>query len=216
MGLAIQHYSSSGEPFIAIYGHLVYSAAIKKDSIVAPGAYLGQIADLDTWDGTKWVSGSDHLHFGVLPGKVLPGRWGNSVCYVSQPAGPTLPAGCLNYGLIQPGTYIGTRSQVIPPTAPTLTLPVSLANTGTTVTFTWAKGLGTYRSHLMVCTDAALLLGCINPDGFMTGVEPAALLTTYTATGLTKGVHYWAVRGIGYTDYGGWGLYSPSRKFTVL
>lgn len=82
----------------------------------------------------------------------------------------------------------------------------------------WVNGSGTYRSHQMVCTNAALTLGCFNPDGAMTGMETtgtgASRSTSYNAV-LAPGSYYWGVRGIAYNDYGGWGGYSAVRSFTV-
>lgn len=85
---------------------------------------------------------------------------------------------------------------------------------------TWANGSGTYRTHIMLCTNAALTEGCINPDGYMVGVEPTDVgedrpTSYWPPMSLSPGTYYWAVRGIAYNDYGGWGPYSEVRSFTL-
>jgi hypothetical protein len=82
------------------------------------------------------------------------------------------------------------------------------------ISFSWGTSSGAGRYHLMVCTDASLTTGCINPDGGMTGIEPASGVTSASAS-LTAGTYYWAVRAIRAGDVGGWGAYSSTRTLTV-
>jgi hypothetical protein len=67
----------------------------------------------------------------------------------------------------------------------------------------------------MVCSDAALSIGCINPDGAMVGAEPPNGVTNVDVTLLGTGSYYWAVRAILPGDVGGWGPYSAARNLFV-
>ena len=62
--LFVRHETSSGEPFVAYYGHLQLSPRIKDnlrkgDNYVAAGEYIGY---------TGYYSGGVHLHFGITLG----------------------------------------------------------------------------------------------------------------------------------------------------
>ena len=225
MALAVQHYASDGSAFVVVYGHLVYSSSVVVGTTYSPGDTVGIIAnDYDrSSSSSAWSrTSSPHIHFGVFPGTSSPAvrsgyyGWGKLVCSgANQAASSTLPTSCTNNGSTPMGTYIGGKSWVVPPSAPTLSSPANGASVSSPVTLSWVNGSGTYRSHIMVCTNSSLTTGCINPDGGMTGAEPTTMLaTSYSAT-LSKATYYWAVRGIAYNDYGGWGSYSSIRSFTV-
>lgn len=226
MALAIQYYDDDGTPFVVVVGHLIYATTYRSGtgavpsstSTVSPGTALGQVAH---WANTSGSAiSSDHLHFGVFPGTSTPTYWGSVSCSTSQAASTALPAGCSSGSATAPGTYMSAsgRKWVAPPDAPTLSSPSSGASVTSPVSLKWTNGSGTYRSHVMVCTNSSLTTGCIDPDGGMTGMETtgtgASASTSYSAT-LSAGTYYWAVRGIAYQDYGGWGSYSSVRSFTV-
>ena len=224
MAIAMQHYAADGSPFVVVYGHMVYDSSVATGDTYAPGDTIGTIAyDYDRSSSTaSWKkTSSPHLHFGVFPGTSSPAvasglyGWGKLSCSgASQSARSTFPSSCTNNGSTAPGTYIGAKSWTEPPSAPTLSSPSNGASVTSPVTLSWTNGSGTYRSHIMACTNSSLTTGCMNPDGAMTGQEPSALSTSYSAT-LSKGTYYWAVRGIAYNDDGGWGSYSTVRYFTV-
>ncbi len=225
MALAVQHYAADGSPFVVVYGHLVYSSSVAVGTTYSPGDTVGIIAnDYDrSSSSSSWRKTSNpHLHFGVFPGTSSPAvrsgyyGWGKLTCSgANQAASTTLPSSCTNNGSTAMGTYIGAKAWVAPPGAPTLSSPSNGASMSSPVLLSWTNSSGTYRSHLMVCTDSSLSTGCINPDGDMTGEEPnTALTTSYSAT-LSNATYYWAVREIAYNDYGGWGSYSSVRSFTV-
>jgi hypothetical protein len=220
MALAVQRYDDDGNPFVVVYGHLRYVSGYGVGTTFTPGQAIGVVGRYYNVNGIP-IS-SDHLHWGVRPGTSTPTNWGR-VSYpgASQPAGQSFPAGCSPDSFVAPGTYLSDagRNWVAPPVAPTLVSPANLSCPYTdTVTFNWANGSGTYRSMLMVCRNAALTTGCINPDGGAVGVEPTGVgqnrATSYTIT-LASGGWYWAVRGIAYNDYGGWGSYSSVWTFTT-
>lgn len=222
MALAIQYYDDDGTPFVVVVGHLIYATTYRSGTgavpastaTVSPGTALGQVAHWATTAGS--AISSDHVHFGVFPGTSAPTSWGSVSCSTSQAASTSLPSGCSSGGATAPGTYMGAsgRKWVAPPDAPTLSSPASGGSASSPVTLKWTNGSGTYRSHVMVCTNSSLTSGCFNPDGAMTGAEPSALSTSYSAS-LSSGTYYWAVRGLAYQDYGGWGSYSSVRSFTV-
>lgn len=224
MALAMQHYAADGSAFVVVYGHLVYDSSVAVGDTYAPGDTVGTIAyDYDrTSSSSSWTkTSSPHLHFGVFPGTSSPAvssgvyGWGKLTCSgASQSARASFPSSCTNNGSTAPGTYIGAKSWTEPPSAPTLSSPANGASVTSPVTLSWTNGSGTYRSHVMACTNSSLTTGCMNPDGAMTGEEPSALSTSYSAS-LSKGTYSWAVRGIAYTDDGGWGSYSTVRSFTV-
>lgn len=228
MALVVQHYDDDGTPFIVIYGHLLYTTTYTTGSTVSPGDILGQLGDQYTKSTGAYYTAS-HLHFGVFPGTsaTFPtSGWGTSYCTKSQATSTTLPSGCTSNGFTAPGTFIGAagRAWVAPPSAPTLSSPASgtsfTVSSGTTYTvpFAWTNSSGTYRTHIMVCKNAALTSSCINPDGGMDGYESTSVgatrATSYTYA-LTKGTWYWAVRTIAYNDYGGFSSYSTVRSLTV-
>lgn len=226
MAIMVQYYDDDGNPFVVLYGHLRYSTAYRSGTgavspgvAVSPGQVLGQIGRYYNTNGTA-ISG-DHLHFGVYPGTTAPtSNLGRTSCATSQPPGTSYPAGCSANGTTAPGTFLGAagRNWVAPPQAPVLTGPANGAVTSLPMGVFWSNGSGTYRTHVMICTNAALTAGCFNPDGDMVGVEPtgvgASRATSYGPV-LAAGTYYWAVRGIAYNDYGGWGSYSSVRSFTV-
>lgn len=224
MAVAMQHYAADGSSFVTVYGHLVYSSSVTVGKTYVPGDTIGIIAyDYDrASSSSSWSkTSSPHLHFGVFPGTSSPavssGRygWGKLTCSgASQSARSTFPSSCTNNGSTAPGSYIGARAWTEPPSAPTLSSPGNSTSVASPVTLSWTNGSGTYRSHVMACTNSSLSIGCMNPDGAMTGAEPSALSTT-TSVSLSKGTYYWAVRGIAYNDDGGWGSYSSVRSFTV-
>lgn len=225
MAVAVQHYASDGSAFVVVYGHLVYSSSIAVGTTYSPGDTVGTIAnDYDRASSTSsWSKTSNpHLHFGVFPGTSSPAvrsgyyGWGKLTCSgANQAASATFPSSCTNNGSTAPGTYIGAKAWVAPPGAPTLSSPANSASVMSPVSLSWVNSSGAYRTHIMVCTNSSLTTGCINTDGGMTGQEPTtAFATSYSAT-LSKATYYWAVRGIAYNDYGGWGSYSSVRSFTV-
>lgn len=79
-GLAIEHKTDDGQPFTAIYGHLLCSSVVAEKRSVYAGQPIGKIGD--------WSEG-DHLHFGIHPGpyssiaqthwgrQVIPDNWSN-------------------------------------------------------------------------------------------------------------------------------------------
>jgi murein DD-endopeptidase MepM/ murein hydrolase activator NlpD len=218
MALAVQHYDDDGNPFVVVYGHLRYTAGNGAGTTFIPGAFIGVIGRYYNTNGTP-IS-SDHLHWGVRPGTSAPTYWGRVYCSgASQPAGQSFPTGCSPDSFVAPGTYMNFfgRNWVAPPVAPTLVSPANGATvTTSSVPLQWSNGSGTFRSHIMVCTNAALTINCINPDGGMVGVETtgtgANRSTSYSAA-VGYATWYWAVRGIAYNDYGGWGSYSTVRSF---
>ncbi|MFA4845336.1 MAG: M23 family metallopeptidase [Patescibacteria group bacterium] len=230
MALAIQYYDDDGTPFVVVVGHMIYATTYRSGTgavpatvgAVTPGQAIGQVARYYNSSGTR-IS-SDHLHFGVFPETIVPTYWGRVSCSTSQTARTSLPSSCTYSGAqaTAPGTYIGAsgRNWVVPPTAPTLSSPSNGATVTSPVSLVWVNGSGTYRSHVMICTNSSLTSGCLNLDGGMTGMETtgtgATRSTSYRATISTPGTYYWAVRGIAYNDYGGWGSYSTARRFTVL
>ncbi len=225
MAVAVQHYAADGTAFVVVYGHMVYSSSISVGKTYASGDTIGIIAyDYDrTSSSASWTkTSSPHLHFGVFPGTSSPAvssglyGWGKLTCAgASQAASSTFPSSCTNNGSTAGGTYIGAKTWVAPPGAPTLSSPASGASVSSPVSLSWTNSSGTYRSHVMVCTNSSLTTGCINPDGGMTGQEPTTAFTTSYSATLSKATYYWAVRGIAYTDSGGWGSYSSVRQFTV-
>jgi hypothetical protein len=87
---------------------------------------------------------------------------------------------------------------------------------GSSVTLRWNAVSGAYRYHVMVCTSSSFTSGCLDTDGgSLIGMEPSPGATSLTFTlPSTSGVcytYYWKVRGIAYTNYGGWSSYSSSR-----
>lgn len=225
MALAVQHYAADGSSFVVVYGHLVYSSSVVVGTMYSPGDTVGVIAnDYDrTSSASAWrKTSSPHLHFGVFPGTSSPAvrsgyyGWGKLTCSgANQAANTVLPSSCTNNGSTAMGTYIGAKTWVAPPGAPSLSSPSNGSSVSSPVTLSWVNSSGAYRSHVMVCTNSSLTTGCINPDGDMTGEEPnTAFTTSYSAT-LSRGTYYWAVREIAYNDYGGWGSYSSVRYFTV-
>ena len=225
MALAVQHYAADGSAFVVVYGHLVYSSSVAVGTTYSPGDTIGTIAyDYDRTSSTSsWSkTSSPHLHFGVFPGTSSPAvssglyGWGKLTCSgANQAASSTLPSSCTNNGSTAPGTYIGAKVWTAPPGAPTLSSPANGASTTSPVSLSWVNSSGTYRTHVMVCTNSSLTTGCINPDGGMTGQEPTTAFTTSYSATLSKVTYYWAVREIAYNDYGGWGSYSTVRSFTV-
>lgn len=115
MALAIQHLDASGQPFIAIYGHLRYN-----ENIIAGTTTFNagqQIGEIGPWhDANDNVISFDHLHWSIVPGSKVPvSNWGGVPCSTSQVASSTLPAGCSDGGFVAPGTFI---SQHFPASAP--------------------------------------------------------------------------------------------------
>lgn len=225
MAVAVQHYAADGSAFVVVYGHLVYSSSVAVGTTYSPGDTIGVIAnDYDrSSSSASWSkTSSPHLHFGVFPGTSSPAvrsgyyGWGKLTCSgASQAASTTLPSSCTNNGSTAMGTYIGAKKWTAPPGAPTLSSPSNGASVTSPVALSWVNSSGTYRSHVMVCTNSSLTTGCMNPDGGMTGQEPTTAFTTSYSATLSKATYYWAVRGIAYNDYGGWGSYSSVRSFTV-
>lgn len=229
MAILVQHYDDDGTPFVVLYGHLKYGTTYSAGSTVSPDKALGTIGDwyycssyTSTSSCTTWTNGTDHLHLGIFPGTSYPSSgMGATTCSTSQAASTSFPSSCSSNGATAPGTYMNTsgRSWVAPPNAPSLSSPSSGASVTSPVSLAWTNGSGTYRSHVMVCTNSSLTSGCFDPDGGMDGMETtgtgARRSTSYSATLSTKGKYYWAVRGIAYNDYNGWGSYSSVRYFTV-
>jgi murein DD-endopeptidase MepM/ murein hydrolase activator NlpD len=223
VALWVQHYDDDGQPFLALYGHLRSTTALSGGTVTS-GQTLGQVAYYWVSDASPPYQGGSHLHLGFFPGTTTPpSPWGRVTCVgANQPAVPTLPAlpppcsGQEN-GSAPPTfmTAIG-RAWIKPPQAPTLLAPSNGARVGSPVSLQWNNGSGTYRVHIMACQNAALSIGCLNPDGGGVGIEP-------TGTGLNRptsyslsvgsGTWYWSVRGIVYTDEGGWGPYGTVRSF---
>ncbi len=217
MALAVQHYDDDGNPFVVVYGHLRYNSNYGPGTTFTPGAAVGVIGRYYNTNGT--LIDGDHLHWGVRPGTTAPTNWGRVTCAgASQPAGQSFPVGCSSDSFVAPGTYTNTagRNWVAPPVAPSLVSPANGATVIGSIVLQWSNGSGTYRSHVMICMNAALTTGCINPDGGMVGAETtgtgANRSTSYSAS-LGYTTWYWAVRGIAYNDYGGWGNYSAVRSF---
>lgn len=224
MAVAMQHYAADGTSFVVVYGHLVYDSSVSVGDSYVSGDTIGTIANDYDWStayGSWKKTSSAHLHFGVFPGTSSPSvtsvaGWGKLTCKgASQSASATFPTSCSNNGSTAPGTYIGAKSWVEPPSAPSLSSPGNGASVSSPVTLGWSNGSGTYRVHIMACTNSSLTSGCMNPDGDMTGAEPSTAFATSYSASLSKGTYYWAVRGIAYQDDGGWGSYSTVRSFTV-
>lgn len=225
MAVAMQHYAADGSAFVVVYGHMVYDASVVAGDVYAPGDTIGVIANDYDWSSSwrTWRrTSSPHLHMGVFPGTSSPAvrsgvyGWGKLTCSgANQAANTVLPTSCTNNGSTAMGSYIGAKTWVEPPGAPMLSSPANGASVSSPVTLSWSNGSGAYRQHVMVCTNSSLTVGCINPDGDMTGAEPStAFASSYSAT-LSTGTYSWAVRSIAYTDAGGWGSYSSVRQFTV-
>ena len=69
--LAVEHKTSDGTAFTAIYGHLQCESLLGPKSDVFAGKAIGKVGH---WDDNK-----DHLHFGIHPGpyeKIASGHWG--------------------------------------------------------------------------------------------------------------------------------------------
>lgn len=67
----VQHKSSDGTDFVALYGHVNMAAGIKKDATVTAGQQIASVADI----------AADHLHFGIVPGTSYPSSgWGMQPC----------------------------------------------------------------------------------------------------------------------------------------
>ncbi len=117
MGVAMQHYTAAGTPFVVVYGHLVYSSSVTVGKSYTPGDTIGVIAnDYDrTSSSSSWKkTSSSHLHFGVFPGTSSPAvssglyGWGKLTCKgANQAASTSLPSSCTNNGSTAAGTYIG-------------------------------------------------------------------------------------------------------------
>lgn len=221
----VQHYDDDGKPFLALYGHLRSTTVGGVGTVLTSGQTVGQIAYYWVSDAATPYQGGAHLHFGIFPGTSVPGApFGKVVCNGANQAPvltlPALPPPCSGQenGTVPPSAFMsaGGRAWVKPPQAPTLTSPSNGAVVGSPVSLQWNNGSGTYRVHIMVCQNAALTTGCLNPDGGGVGIEP-------TGTGLNRptsyslsvgsGTWYWSVRGIVYTDEGGWGPYGTVRSF---
>lgn len=74
MAVALQHYDDDGNPFVAVYGHLVYDPSYGVGTTFSPGQLIAPIARYYNVNGT-YVS-ADHLHFGVYPGTSEPTEMG--------------------------------------------------------------------------------------------------------------------------------------------
>jgi len=117
MGVAMQHYTADGTPFVVVYGHLVYSSSVTVGKAYASGDVISVIAyDYDrSSSSSSWRrTSSPHLHFGVFPGTSSPAvrsgvyGWGKLTCSgASQAASTSLPSSCTNNGSTAAGTYIG-------------------------------------------------------------------------------------------------------------
>jgi hypothetical protein len=108
MGLLVRHYDASGEPFVAVYGHLRYDPSLAVGTTFAVGQQIGVIGRWYNTDGT-WKSSQDgdHLHWGIHPGgSTPPSGYGMMPCSASQSASTTFPEGCSNNGFVPPGTFI--------------------------------------------------------------------------------------------------------------
>ncbi len=107
MGLLVQHYDSSGQPFVSVYGHLRYDPNLTVGTTYTAGQQIGVIGRwYNTWNEPK---SGDHLHWGIFPGAKadMPlSGFGMMPCATSQPAQSTFPAGCSNNGFVAPGTFI--------------------------------------------------------------------------------------------------------------
>ena len=68
--LVILHYTATGVPFVAIYGHIHIQAPLALGDLVSAGEQIGTIGALpkNSADG----SGGSHLHFGIHPGSGIP------------------------------------------------------------------------------------------------------------------------------------------------
>ncbi len=117
MGVAMQHYTNDGTPFVVVYGHLVYSSSVTVGKVYASGDTISVISyDYDrTSSSSSWKkTSSPHLHFGVFPGTSSPAvssgvyGWGKLTCRgANQAASTSLPSSCTNNGSTAAGTYIG-------------------------------------------------------------------------------------------------------------
>ena len=117
MGVAMQHYTADGTPFVVVYGHMVYSSSVIVGKSYASGDTIGVIAnDYDrASSSSSWRrTSSPHLHFGVFPGTSSPAvrsgvyGWGKLTCSgANQAASTSLPSSCTNNGSTAAGTYIG-------------------------------------------------------------------------------------------------------------
>ncbi len=117
MGLLVQHYDSSGQPFVSVYGHLRYDPNLTVGTTYTAGQQIGVIGRwYNTWNQPK---SGDHLHWGIFPGAKadMPlSGFGMMPCSASQPPQSTFPAGCSNNGFVTPGTFITEHFPAATPT----------------------------------------------------------------------------------------------------
>ncbi len=61
MGVLIRHKRQNGEPFLALYGHIITPVGVGFQVVAGvPFAHVGSVA------------GTDHLHFGIVSGETIP------------------------------------------------------------------------------------------------------------------------------------------------
>lgn len=123
MALLVRHYDASGQPFVAVYGHLRYDPNIVENvTNFTKGQQVGVVGRWFDKQGNYQISGN-HLHFGIHPGAGVPVvdpdlglGFGFSTCDgVLQPASLTFPGSCSPNGFAPPGTFITTHFPSGPP-----------------------------------------------------------------------------------------------------
>lgn len=117
MGLLVRHLDGSGQPFVAVYGHLRYNQNVSVGATFTAGEQIGVIGRWYNTNGTwKTSEEGDHLHWGIFSGANPPtSGFGMTRCSASQPASSTFPQGCSNNGFVPPGTFITQHFLASPP-----------------------------------------------------------------------------------------------------
>lgn len=122
MGLLVQHYDASGQPFVSVYGHLRYDPNLAIGTTFVAGEQIGVIGRWYNTDGTwKSSANGDHLHWGIFPGartNMPSSGYGMMPCSASQSAQSTFPQGCSNNSFVQPGTFITSHFPLASPVPP--------------------------------------------------------------------------------------------------
>lgn len=122
-------------------------------------------------------------------------------------SGFSVPARCCDDVRTRP------QPQCVPTTVASSTLLLDPVNNATvrpgTVNLFWSPLVYSDRYRILVCTNAALNMGCLYNH-----FETPFGQNQYNVT-LPAGTWYWSVAAIRACDYGGWGPFAPASRINV-